>query len=172
MLTPLPRLFHPDHIQSHQTCERFDALAQQQLRRVHWALGAMLAVSLASAVPQLQGAGPMLTLAGRAWPELFGAILAWADKPTEMWEIVTGLIVLGLGAGVLGFERLKLRYFRSLLKPLEMAPFEREVLDAEGENPPSSVSYLRAVEKKRPLRMGDWKLSLELLYKEFPDLED
>ncbi len=114
----------------------------------------------------------MLTLAGKTWPDLFGAVMAWANAPTQTWEIVTSLVILGLAGGVLGCEMVKLRKFQALLQPLTMAPFEREIFDAEGENPPSSVSYLRAVEKQRPLRMGDWKLSLALLHKEFPDLAD
>lgn len=172
MLTPLPRLFHPDHIQSHTTFERFGDLARQQLRRVYWSLAAVAAVSLASAVPQLQGAGPLLTMASKAWPGMFGSVMAWANAPTELWEIVASLVILGLAGGVLGWEMVKLREFLALLKPLTMASFEREIFDAEGDSPPRSVSYLRAVEQRRPLRMGDWKLSLALLHEDFPELRD
>lgn len=172
MLTPLPRLFHPDHIQSHQTFERFGDLAKQQLRRVYWSLAAVVVVSMASAVPQLQGAGPLLTLAGRAWPELFGSVMDWANAPTKPWEIIASLVILGVASGVLSAEILKLRGFQALLMPLTMAPFEREIFDAESESAPRAVGYLRAVEKRRPLRMGDWKLALALLYKDCPDLAD
>lgn len=172
MLTPLPRLFHADSIQSHQTIERFGQLARQQLRRVQWALAAVVTVSLASAVPQLQGAGPLLTLAGKAMPSLFSSIVEWAEAPTKPWEIFVGLWILGIAGGILGLEWLKLGNFLRTIKPLEMAQFEREIFDAEGVNAPRSVTYLRAVEKQRQLRMGDWKLSLELLHQDFPELRD
>jgi hypothetical protein len=172
MLTTLPRLFHPDHILSHQTIERFDELAQQQLRRVYWGIAAITAVGLASVIPALQDAGPLLMLAAAAMPDTFGPVIAWAEAPSKPWELYTGMGILGVAGLILGWEVWKLRSFRALVKPMEMSAFERKIFDDEGDTPQDSVRYLRAVEAKRPLRLGDWKLSLALLHREFPHLRN
>lgn len=169
MLTPLPELFSPHFIHAEFTLEHFTVLARRQLRRVKIAVWATVAVALASALPELQGPGPLLTLAAKTWPGLFGSLYHWSETPTQVWEIVTATALLGAFAGVCAAEARGLRTFVAQLKPLDIGPDEREIFLAYGPNT-QAVRYLHQVEAQRRLRTGDWRLAIELLHGEFPDL--
>lgn len=172
MLTPLPQLFTPQLIHANATLEHFAQLARRQQRRVKWGVIATAVVTVASAIPQLQGPGPLLTMAAKVWPSIFGGIYYWSETPTALWEIFASMGLLGVFFGICAAEWMKLKAFRAELLFVDMDPFERAVFEGEANPPPHAVHYIREVEKMRPLRAGDWKLALALLHRQFPDLAD
>jgi hypothetical protein len=169
MLTPLPQLFSPQFIHADATLEQFALLARRQLRRVKLGVWATIAVALASALPELQGPGPLQTLAAKTWPAAFGGLYTWSETPTQVWEIMTTGAILGVFAAVCAAESRRLHAFLRELKPLDIHPAEREIFLTYGPDT-QAVRYLHQAEALRRLRTGDWRLAIAMLHQQFPDL--
>jgi hypothetical protein len=163
LLTKLPLLFTPTTVTSSPVLNDMRQKVQKQTRLVRRVFVGALALCALSCLPELSGAGPLLSWAAQAWPDVFEPVVHLVEQPITNEELVGGAAIVTIFSLACLRELAGLRRFEGdLLEVLPRSPVH-DAIQRMGTRSPAVAAYLVRVSQVRDLRLGDWRIARQLI---------